>query len=246
MLPTTTGDNIHRVTINAAHDMLSEPELITSLSGGTSRPSPHPSLLAPTTPLTSSSPSSSQQRREVTSIAMAIEPELVETGTLQSSPPGEEAVQDDTSLLETGGNIPPRGPNSVQHGPSLLSNTPGGRIRPLSDRQEVSLSQTRDFQQLEPLMPDIDNTMVVPEQYVIQTTPLLDLVSSSHTVTANPSTALSTTAVDLTGLVQQGVGLPVAKSDQLTPINATLEQPTTTSFSAADQSDTASITEHMH
>ena len=64
-----------------------------------------------------------------------------------------------------------------------------------------------------------------PDQYIIQTTPLMELATNAHTVTINPS---ATTGVDLTGNSHRGAELQVANSNrlssELTPISAALEQ----------------------
>ena len=233
VLATTATGNIHQVTINAANDMLTEPELqtaITSLSSaqslhpGNLRPSPHPSLLPPAMSLSSTS-----RQREVTSTPMVIEPELVDSGALQHSPTPEETIENLLADSREGVQNPPlRVPSSrgsVQNAPSILTGTQGDsqNIPPLLPTTQI---------QLEQLEPQLSNMLVQtsdsigPEQYVIEPTPVLELVSAAaHTVTINP-----TTAVNLSSrIIQQEVALPVSKSNQLsstlTPIDA-LEQST--------------------
>jgi hypothetical protein len=80
----------------------------------------------------------------------------------------------------------------------------------------------------------VETADIGPEQYVVQTTPLMELATSAHTVTINPS---ATTAVNLTGIVHQGMELQVANSNrlssELTPINATLQQEATVTVAEA-------------
>ena len=272
ILATTAADNIHRVTINAANDMLSESELqtvITSLSGtqqpllpGNLRPSPHSALLAPDTP-----PSSESARQEGRSLPMSIEPELVDSGALSNSPTphGVDIVQEPPSLLVDSGqsyqNLPisistaqgpttsllastqggsqnstnthrgsqnfslsasPQGGSQVSS--SLLTNTQEGREGALSLLPTTQFQQSEEPTQLSNMLVETANTMG-PDQYIIQTTPLMELATSAHTVTINPS---ATTAVNLTGIAHQGAELQVANSNrlssELTPISATLEQ----------------------
>ena len=93
----------------------------------------------------------------------------------------------------------------------------------------------RQFQQLDQLDSQLSNILVQtaadsnmgmrPEQYVIQTTPLVDLVSNTHTNINPSSTVLSAadSSIDLTG---SGFKTSSCLSTTLTPINATLEPST--------------------
>lgn len=242
------ADSIHRVTINAANDMLSESELqsaITSLSNtqsltpGNLRPSAHPSILAPAAPL-------STGQRDITSVSMGIEPELVESAALQHSPSHGLPDEDTTMLVDSRKKAPnstlgiPRSEVSAssilsstqqasQTVPSLLSNPQGPPplISHGGSHTTLSTDQMRQFQQLEQLEPQLSNILqstdsIEPDQYIIQTTPILELVSRAGSRT-DPRSLPTSAAVDLPSIVQ-GVELPVAKGNPtITPIDATLE-----------------------
>lgn len=229
--------------------MLSESELqsaITSLSNtqsltpGNLRPSPHPSILGPAVALSSG-------QRDMTSMSMGIEPELVEPAALQHTPSSHGLPDEDPTILvdsrkkDQSSSLPSSDgstPSSLlsttqqpsQNVPSLLSNTQGPPPLISHGGQPATLStdQMRQFQQLEQLEPQLSNILQSTEadQYVIQTTPILELVSSAGAQT-DPRSLPTTAAVHLPNIVQ-GVELPVAKSNQLNPtiapIDATLEQ----------------------
>ena len=284
VLTSSSTDNIHRVTINAANDMLSESDLqttITSLSGTQPlqhqtrpRPSPHPSLLAPATPILSS-------QHHVTPIPLVIEPELVEPGALQgpsSLTVAEGAMQNLPSLLthtrhEAVRDLTPLASvvastqGSVQNpssSSSLLANMQGGEAQnaPLL----LSTAQVRQLHQLQQqLEPQLSNILVQgsdggvgPEQYIVQVSSALDIgtatTSGTHTVTLNPSSQSHASTVRLSSLVPQGAGLPVvAKSNQLsgtmltpTPIDATLQQVTGQSTSEVPYHSGASLISSTH
>ena len=132
-----------------------------------------------------------------------------------------------------------------QNSPSLLASTQGGSqisssLLTSTQGAPLSLLPTTQFQQTGQLETTQLSNMLVetadigPEQYVVQTTPLMELATSAHTVTINPS---ATTAVNLTGIVHQGMELQVANSNrlssELTPINATLQQAATVTVAEA-------------
>ena len=246
MLTSCDADSIHQVTINAANDMLSESELqsaITSLSNtqsltpGNLRPSPHPSILAPAAPL-------STGQHDMTSMSMGIEPELVEPAALQHSPSSHGLPDGDPTMLvdsrkkaqdSTLGIPSSEGSASAilsstrqasQNVPSLMS-TPQGPPPLIPHGGSHTTLSTDQFQQLEQLEPQLSNILqstdpIGPDQYVIQTTPILELVSSAGTHT-DPRSLPTTAAVHLPSIVQ-GVELPVAKGNPtITPIDATLE-----------------------
>ena len=270
----SSTDNIHRVTINAANDMLTESELrsaITSLSSGDP-----PSLMAAPSLLAPLPPSSSSRLGRV---AMAIEPELVEPGALANSPPpshddpvpshssaellrGRRNKQIETQPTANSLALSTQTPLSVLT-PSELSSSlslPRGAgsaavpisstaSDPLQERGRVSTSaQMRAFQQLQQLDPHISNILVQtgvegavgPDQFVIQTTPVLELVSSSHTVTINPSGVVS--YGNPGGVVSgKGAGIQVSKGNQssstLTPIDAAQDSTYLSSLSTTTDTD---------
>ena len=250
-----TTDSIHRVTINAANDMLSDSELHSAISSisSSSRESLRPasSLLSSLPPSSSSSSSASQLRRSMTSVPMVIEPELVETGALANSPSpssSHDLLDDSTADSATRGLLAgehvPTQP-VASHGQSVQtsSSVPLTVSSTSADTLTRQVSQggggggtvsTAQLQQLHhQLEPQISNILSQtgtdgsdePEQYVVQTAPLLELVSSAHTVTIHPTSAAGG---NLTSIVQTGAEIPVAMSNQqssstLTPINAALD-----------------------
>ena len=261
----TSTDSTHRVTINAATDMLTEEELhsaIHSLSSSATAGT------AAAPPLSLSLPqASSSGLGRVTSVSMVIEPELVETGALPNSPSPssshghlDDAVSAPTGELVVGGSDQIRPANSLQ---GLVTHTPTAQLQVLgrSSGQPLSLSggvatakpfhlagsrrddrlvrergregittatELREFEQLEQLDSQISNILVQsaagggagPDQYIIQTTPILELVSSSaaHTVTINPSSGIISDG-NQGGLPRRVTGSRVSQA--FTPINAT-------------------------
>ena len=188
----------------------------------------------------------------MTSVPMVIEPELVETGALANSPSpssSHDLLDDSTADSATRGLLagehvstqPVADPRS--HGPNIqTSSSVPLAVSSASDILTHRVSQgggavsTAQLQQLHhQLEPQISNILSQtgtdgsdePEQYVVQTAPLLELVSSAHTVTINPTSAAVSNG-NLTSIVQTGAEIPVATSNQqssstLTPINATLD-----------------------
>jgi hypothetical protein len=192
----------------------------------------------------------------MTSVPMVIEPELVETGALANSPSpssSHDLLDDSTADSATRGLLagehvstqPVADPRS--HGPNIQtsSSVPLAVSSASADILTHRVSQvggasaavsTAQLQQLHhQLEPQISNILSQtgtdgsdePEQYVVQTAPLLELVSSAHTVTINPTSAAVSNG-NLTSIVQTGAEIPVATSNQqssstLTPINAALD-----------------------